>query len=58
MNECWEQITSGMKVEVSCGEESIMKDAFWVATVISIHGEDCFRGSIESLFVCFRYFIS
>lgn len=39
MSECWDQISTGMKVEVSCGKESQMKDSFWVATVIRICGE-------------------
>lgn len=39
MAECWDQMSAGMKVEVSCGEEGITKDAYWVATVIAIGGK-------------------
>lgn len=39
MSECWEQMGAGMKVEVSCKEEAVTKDAFWVATVIAVAGE-------------------
>ncbi|CAL4183649.1 unnamed protein product, partial [Meganyctiphanes norvegica] len=38
MSECWEQMSPGMKVEVACGDEGISKDAYWVATVISVAG--------------------
>ncbi|XP_047496854.1 MBT domain-containing protein 1-like [Penaeus chinensis] len=38
MAECWEQMGAGMKVEVSCKEEAVTKDAFWVATVIAVAG--------------------
>lgn len=38
MAECWDQMSAGMKVEVSCGDEGVTKDAYWVATVIAISG--------------------
>lgn len=50
MSECWEQMSPGMKVEVACGEEAVTKDAFWVATVISIAGYKAklrFEGFVE-----------
>ncbi|RXG51953.1 Polycomb protein Sfmbt [Armadillidium vulgare] len=47
MSECWEQISPGMKVEVSCGEESLMKDAFWVATVIALYAKLRFEGFVD-----------
>ena len=43
MSECWEQMSPGMKVEVSCGDEGSTKDAFWVATVIHISGKFIFK---------------
>ncbi|XP_069956040.1 MBT domain-containing protein 1 isoform X3 [Cherax quadricarinatus] len=50
MSECWEQMSAGMKVEVACGEEGVTKDAFWVATVVTISGYKAklrFEGFVE-----------
>ena len=39
MSDCWvQQMSPGMKVEVSCGAEGITKDSFWVATVMHLSG--------------------
>ena len=38
MSECWDGMSAGMKVEVSCKEEAVMMDAYWVATVVAVAG--------------------